>query len=115
MNKETLEFAQFPAKLIDSTWQSLSDGKFEPLKDLANYFDDLLSAPDAFKGLESLNDEGATMTDTEKAQILDSIFAAMPNVTPGYRYDLSAGIHGILAIFRVAWRSGYEKGLQSEK
>lgn len=108
-NKESKEFVILPAKLIDSTYQSLADGDFSILTDATNYIDDFISIQPAVQGFGEIRTENETMTVQEAEEIRDVISASMPNVDPQDRRDLTAGLDGVLSIFRLAWRRGAEK------
>ena len=110
-NKETKEFLTIPSKFIDSTYKSLEDGNFKFLEDFGNYVDDLLAIQPGVQGINLVDDENATMTIAEANELKVAMSSQMPNVPENDRFDLTEGMSGLLAFFRIGWRKGYERGL----
>lgn len=110
-NKETNELLTVPAKFVDSTYQALADGKFDPLTDFTKYIDDILAIQSGVEGINKVKEENATMSIEDRDGVLKNLSSNMPSVPETDRYDISAGIHGLLSIFRIGWRKGHEKGL----
>lgn len=108
-NKETREALRIPAKLTDSVYKSLEDGKFN-LQDVANFIDDIGVFQPGIDGFSLINDENATMPIQERDQLRQSMIDDMPNVPEDDRYDLTDGITGLLSFARIGWRKGYERG-----
>jgi len=113
--KETSEFMAIPAKLIDSTYKSLEDGNFSALKDVSHYIDDFIALPAGIEGINKIKEENATMTIEERKELRQDIYNQMPNIPELDRIDISDGLHGVLALVRIAFRKGHEAGVQQEK
>lgn len=112
-NKETTEFAVLPAKLINSVYKSLEDGKFTAGSDLVHFFDDLVAIQPAISGIEKVDDEGATMTNEQKDEVKEAILKELTSPSETDAYDLAEGMGGILAIARLFWRRGYNAAVEN--
>lgn len=68
-NKETLEFVDFLASFANAVYNSFEDGVLN-IKDLGNFLNTALSAPNAFQGTSLILDEIKGWTEEEKAQVI---------------------------------------------
>jgi len=109
-NKESKEFLILPAKLLDSIYKSLEDGKFQPLTDFTNFIDDVIAIQPAVEGFGLIDDENATMDISEREDLRSTMLSEMGNVPVDDSYDIADGVTGILSLFRIGWRKGYNKG-----
>ncbi len=68
-NKETLELVDFLASFANAVYSSFEDGVLN-IKDLGNFLNSALSAPNAFQGTSLIIEEIKNWTAEEKAQVI---------------------------------------------
>ena len=114
-NQETKELGRIPSTLINGIYKATEDGDFDLLTDYQHFIGTLTSIQPGIKGIKAVKQENVEMTIEERDDFKDSLSAGMPDVPASDRYDLAAGMAGIFAIFRLAWRKGAENAEEALK
>ena len=109
--ENTEKVLRVPAKLIDSTVQSLADGKFDGLREFPNYIDDLISISDGADGIKQIADESVGMSREAKYGVAPAMENEMPNVPAEDREDIALGLSGLASIARIFFRRGRKQGV----
>lgn len=112
--KETKEFIQLPAGLVNAIYAALADGDFNLLKDFQAFIPLFLSGQPAIDGFDKIKDEQITATIEEREDVKRIIPLSLSNVPESDKYDLTEAFSGMLSIVRFAWRKGYEKAKNEE-
>lgn len=108
-NTQTKELVAFLAGFLNTGKERLADG-FQPLEDLVALLPLLLEAQPAFKGIDQIPEENATMELPQMQEIPPAIAARLAAWEDRDKYDLTAGLNGLLSILRMVWRKGKEAG-----
>ena len=112
MNKDSKEFNNFLALLVNGGYKDAGDGNFNPAKDFQEYIPALFAAQPAFNGLNNYKGEMETMGISEKVENQLALSEGMSDLPDLDRYDLANGIHGLECLFSIIARKSYEKGLR---
>lgn len=104
-NTNTKNVLRLPAKLADSVYASLSDGKFN-IADFGNFIDDFTAVKPAIDSFKGMKEENIQMGIDERKELQGSVESEMQNVDPSDRYDIASAMTGVLSMFRVGWRKG---------
>lgn len=105
-NQNTINVLQFPAKLTDSVFASIADGKFNMLTDFANFIDDIGALKPAIDSIKEVKNENVEMSIEARKELGPAIESQMPNVPADDRYDIADAMTGILSAVRIGWRKG---------
>jgi hypothetical protein len=97
------------AVVAESFIKSFKDGKLD-FQDIGNFFDDITPIQQAYEGALEATKEPATMTNDEKADILDAIASRLEDDVPANDLSDILGItDGVISIARIVARNNAKK------